>query len=83
MNIVIVGGGIAGWLAALVLSKRQPSHTYTIIESEDVKTIGVGEGTTGLFLHHVIRDIFDITIEEFIRETKATPKLGIEFKLLN
>lgn len=79
MNIIIVGGGVAGWLAALILSKRQPCHTYTIIESEDVKTIGVGEGTTGLFLHHVIRDIFDITIEEFIRETKATPKVGIEF----
>lgn len=79
MKIVIVGGGIAGWLSAFILGNRQPHHEYTIIESEDVKTIGVGEGTTGLFLHQVFNKHFGTTIEEFIRETKSTPKLGIEF----
>lgn len=79
MKIVIVGGGITGWLSAFLLGNRQPHHEYVIVESEDVKTIGVGEGTTGLFLHQVFNDHFGITLEEFFKETKATPKLGIEF----
>ena len=39
MKFVIVGGGITGWLSALVLSVRQPSHEYLIIESPDINTI--------------------------------------------
>jgi len=49
MNIVIVGGGTAGWLTALSLSNHRPEHTYTVIESPDIPTVGVGEGTTGHF----------------------------------
>lgn len=40
MNIVIVGGGTAGWLAALIVSKRKPHHTVTVIESPTVGIIG-------------------------------------------
>ena len=78
MKFVIVGGGITGWLSALVLSVRQPSHEYLIIESPDINTIGVGEGTTGFFMN-VIDNIPNISIKEFLKETKATPKIGIEF----
>ena len=78
MKFVIVGGGITGWLSALILSVRQPSHEYLIIESPDINTIGVGEGTTGFFMN-VIDNIPNISIKEFIKETKATPKIGIEF----
>ena len=78
MKFVIVGGGISGWLSALIFSHRKPNHEYVIIESSDVNTIGVGEGTTGLFVQ-TIEQLPDINVAEFIRETKATPKIGIEF----
>ena len=78
MKFVIVGGGISGWLSALIFSHRQPNHEYVIIESSDINTIGVGEGTTGLFVQ-TIEQLPDINVAEFIRETKATPKIGIEF----
>ena len=79
MKIVIVGGGISGWLSALLFPLRQPYHEYVIVESPEVKTIGVGEGTTGLFMTQVINDYFGTPVQEFLRETKATPKIGIEF----
>ena len=78
MKFVIVGGGISGWLSALIFSHRQPNHEYVIIESSDINTIGVGEGTTGLFVE-TIEELPDIDVAEFLRETKATPKIGIEF----
>ena len=78
MKFVIVGGGISGWLSALIFSYRHPNHEYVIIESSKVNTIGVGEGTTGLF-SDVIDELPDLNLEEFLRETKATPKIGIEF----
>ena len=83
MKIVIVGGGVSGWISALLFPIRQPDHEYVIVESPEVKTIGVGEGTTGFFTSHVINKYFNITIEEFLRETKATPKIGIEFNNWN
>jgi len=79
MNIVIVGGGLSGWLSALILSKKHQDISFTIIESEDVKTVGVGEGTTAHFVLDVINENNDISFDEFFRETKATPKMGIEF----
>lgn len=79
MKIVIVGGGLSGWISALILSNKHPDISFTIIESEDVKTIGVGEGTTGHFVPEIINENLGITYEEFFRETKATPKMGIEF----
>ena len=78
MKIVIVGGGITGWLSALIFSHRQPNHKYVIVESPEIDTIGVGEGTTGLF-SDVIDELPDINFAEFLRKTKATPKIGIEF----
>ena len=75
MKFVIVGGGISGWLSTLIFSHRQPNHEYVIIESSDINTIGVGEGTTGLFVE-TIEELPDINVAEFLRETKATPKIS-------
>ncbi len=79
---VIVGGGTAGWLAALMLQERivelDLNATITVIESSKVPTIGVGEGSTAVFrqmLKHFGFDEF-----EFLRETQATIKFGIRHK---
>ena len=52
MNIVIVGGGTAGWLTALSLHDK---HDVTLIESE-IPTIGVGESTCLLYTSPSPRD---------------------------
>ena len=54
-KVVIVGGGTAGWLTAGVLAARYQSNQdgveVTLIESPDVATIGVGEGTSVSYTH--------------------------------
>ena len=45
-NICVVGGGTAGFVAALILKKAYPSILIQIIESSKIGTIGVGEGST-------------------------------------
>lgn len=80
MNIVIVGGGTAGWLAAFMLSKLQPNHSYTVIDSSKIGIVGVGESTTGHFRDIIVDPFFGTSEEEFIKETDATLKLGIYFK---
>ncbi len=46
-KIFIVGGGSAGWMTAATLIKAFPEKDITVIESPDIKTIGVGESTLG------------------------------------
>ncbi len=83
MKIVVVGGGTAGWLAALMISKMyKEQHEVTLVESDSIGTIGVGEGSTGL-LRTVLRNEnwnFGCNEFDFMKKTKSTPKLGILFK---
>lgn len=83
MNIVIAGGGTAGWLAALFFVKSQPGkHKVTVIESSQIGIIGAGEGSTGVMYDLLSNQWFDTgtTIDRFLRETNGTPKLGILHK---
>ena len=82
MNIVIVGGGTAGWVTALMISARHPNHNVTIIESSKLGVIGVGESTTGwltdILTNH--RYNYGCDLNEFIIETGATLKYAIHHK---
>ena len=82
MKIVIVGGGTAGWVSALIASARHPKHNITVIESSKIGFVGVGESTTGLFTGILINVVtnFGCDQNEFIKETGATLKYAIKHK---
>jgi tryptophan halogenase len=76
-KIVIIGGGMAGWLTALSIVKFLKNVECTLIESSTIGSIGVGEGTTGLFLEYI--SSLGIDVSEFMQKTDALPKYGINF----
>lgn len=81
MNIVIIGGGTAGWLAAFAICKGQTNqHKLTVVESSKIGIIGAGEGSTGSLIDFLKGGFFDyqVDIDDFIKKTSATPKMGIK-----
>lgn len=76
-SIGIVGGGTAGFVAALILKKRFPDIKIDMIRSSKIGIIGVGEGSTEhwkQFMEYVGIDTYDL-----IKECDATCKIGIMF----
>jgi tryptophan 7-halogenase len=81
-RILIVGGGTAGWLTAAYLAKalrlsERPHLEVTLLESPDIGTVGVGEGTFPTIRSTL--QFLGIDEAHFIRETSATLKQGIRF----
>jgi tryptophan halogenase len=77
-NIVIVGGGTAGWLSALYLNNKFKNSKITLIESNEIGILGAGEGTTG----NIVKFLNDLGIsqDDMLNNCEATFKTGIDFE---
>ena len=78
MNIIIAGGGTAGWLAALILSKTY-NHNISVIESSKIGIIGVGEGGT-----HVVGSLINsnstlgFNPKDFMEDVQGSMKIAVQ-----
>jgi len=78
-NVVILGGGTAGWMTAAYLAKALgPEMTITVLEAPAIPRIGVGEATVPN-LHRTFFHFLGLSEDEWMRECNASFKMGVRF----
>lgn len=78
-TVVIAGGGTAGWVAAAAIAKLLRGLVrVTLVESDEIGTVGVGESTIPTI--HTFHRLLEIDEREFVAATDASFKLGIAFE---
>jgi tryptophan halogenase len=80
-KFVVLGGGSAGWMTALVLRQVFPNREITLVQSKNIGIIGVGESTTP----HIVHFLKSINVDPFVvlQQTSGTFKAGISFENWN
>lgn len=78
-NVAIIGGGTSGWITAAMLSHFLGHHlNITLIESDEIGTVGVGESTIPPI--RTLNKVLGIDENELLKRTGGTIKFGIEFE---
>lgn len=77
-RVVVLGGGSAGFLAALAVKTACPDIDVELVRSREIGIIGVGEATTP-FIPTVLHSLLQLDLAEFYREANPSWKLGIQF----
>src|SRR2546423_7404779 len=77
-NVLVLGGGSAGFMAALALKVKLPALRVTVIRSKDIGIIGVGEGST-IALTKFLHEYLGVGQKKFHEVAQPTWKLGLKF----
>ena len=77
-KVIVLGGGSAGFLAALALKSKLPDLRVTVIRSKDIGIIGVGEGST-VSLTDFLHRYLNIPPGQFLEVAQPIWKLGLKF----
>ncbi len=82
-RVVVVGGGTAGWMAALYINRfiRAMNGKVTVVESPAIGTIGVGEATIPTLVHFI--RLLNLDEKEFMRRCSATFKACHQIRRLD